>query len=194
MVAAADTAEGMLASKAGRALAFGYSFTACLLAAGVLAITLLGHPGGPATVSLELDSVGHGKAAIPQDHPAAAELQSITGPIHGPVFAGRALVADPALIENSKFGPLPRIADVAQGMTVMMDSGIRRGTDVIKAIALGADFVFAGRPFLYAAAIGQEAGVRRAIDLLRSEIHRNLAFLGSRDLSELNGRVMRIAR
>lgn len=89
---------------------------------------------------------------------------------------------------------LPRIAEVAQGMTVMMDSGIRRGTDVIKALALGADFVFVGRPFLYAAAIGQEAGVRRAIDLLRSEIHRNLAFLGSNDLSELNGRVLRIAR
>lgn len=89
---------------------------------------------------------------------------------------------------------LPRIAEVSQGMTVMMDSGIRRGTDVIKAIALGADFVFAGRPFLYAAAIGQQAGIRRAIDLLRSEIHRNLAFLGSRDLSELDGRVMRIAR
>ncbi|MGV3633397.1 MAG: alpha-hydroxy acid oxidase [Pseudorhodoplanes sp.] len=89
---------------------------------------------------------------------------------------------------------LPRIADVAQGMTVMMDSGIRRGSDAIKAMALGADFVFAGRPFLYAAAIGEEAGVRRAIDLLRSEIHRNLAFLGSNNLSELDGRVMRIAR
>lgn len=89
---------------------------------------------------------------------------------------------------------LPRIAEVARGMTVMMDSGIRRGTDVIKALALGAEFVFVGRPFLYAAAIGQEAGVRRAIDLLRGEIHRNLAFLGSRDLSELSGRVMRIAR
>ncbi len=89
---------------------------------------------------------------------------------------------------------LPRIAEVAQGMTVMMDSGIRRGTDVIKALSLGADFVFLGRPFLYAAAIGQEAGVRRAIDLLRSEVHRNLAFLGSRDLSDLDGRVMRIAR
>jgi L-lactate dehydrogenase (cytochrome) len=89
---------------------------------------------------------------------------------------------------------LPRIAEAAQGMAVMMDSGIRRGTDVIKALALGADFVFVGRPFLYAAAIGQEAGVRRAIDLLRSEIHRDLAFLGSSDLSELNGRVMRIAR
>jgi L-lactate dehydrogenase (cytochrome) len=89
---------------------------------------------------------------------------------------------------------LPRIAEAGQGMAVMMDSGIRRGTDVIKALALGADFVFVGRPFLYAAAIGQEAGVRRAVDLLRSEVHRNLAFLGSRDLSELDGRVMRIAR
>lgn len=89
---------------------------------------------------------------------------------------------------------LPRIAEVAQGMAVMMDSGIRRGTDVIKALALGADFVFVGRPFLYAAAIGQEAGVRRAIDLLRTEIHRDLAFLGSRDLSELRGRIMRITR
>jgi L-lactate dehydrogenase (cytochrome) len=89
---------------------------------------------------------------------------------------------------------LPRIADAAQGMAVMMDSGIRRGTDVIKALALGADFVFVGRPFLYAAAIGQEAGVRRATDLLRSEIHRNLAFLGARDLSELDGRVKRIRR
>jgi L-lactate dehydrogenase (cytochrome) len=79
-------------------------------------------------------------------------------------------------------------------MTVMMDSGIRRGSDVIKALALGAAFVFAGRPFLYAAAIGCEPGVRRAIDLLRSEVHRNFAFLGSRDVSELEGRVMRIAR
>ena len=89
---------------------------------------------------------------------------------------------------------LPRIADVAHEMTVMMDSGIRRGSDVIKALALGAAFVFAGRPFLYAAAIGCEPGVRRAIDLLRSEVHRNFAFLGSRDVSELEGRVMRIAR
>jgi L-lactate dehydrogenase (cytochrome) len=89
---------------------------------------------------------------------------------------------------------LPGIKDAAKGMTVMMDSGIRRGTDVIKALALGADFVFLGRPFLYAASIGQEAGVRRAIDLLRSEVHRNLAFLGSRDLSELDGRVGKIDR
>ena len=63
-------------------------------------------------------------------------------------------------------------------MTVMMDSGIRRGTDVLKALALGAQFVFVGRPFLYAAAIAGEAGVRHAIKLLQDEIDRDMALLG----------------
>ena len=49
----------------------------------------------------------------------------------------------------------------------MVDGGIRRGTDVIKALALGAHFVWIGRPFLYAAIAGGEAGVQRAITLLQ---------------------------
>ena len=53
MAAAADSAEGILASKSGRALAFAASFTVCLLAAGTLAITLLGHAHGP-TITLDL--------------------------------------------------------------------------------------------------------------------------------------------
>ena len=53
MAAAADSAEGLLTSKAGRGLAFACSFTVCLLAAGVLAITLLGRPRGPA-ITLDL--------------------------------------------------------------------------------------------------------------------------------------------
>ncbi len=79
---------------------------------------------------------------------------------------------------------LPSIVDVAGPMTVMMDSGIRRGTDVLKAIALGADFVFVGRPFLYAAAIGGEAGVLHAIDLLSQEVDRNMGLLGITTLAE----------
>jgi len=70
-------------------------------------------------------------------------------------------------------------------MTVMMDSGIRRGTDVLKALALGAHFVFVGRPFLYAAAIAGEAGVRHAIKLLRDEIDRDMALLGITTLAEM---------
>lgn len=110
MTVAADTAEGVAVSKPGRTLAFACSFTACLLAAGALAITVLGHPTGSATASLELGEIGGAKpTAEAPASPAAHDLSS--GPITGPVFAGRALVADPALIENTRLGPLPRIAD-----------------------------------------------------------------------------------
>ena len=85
---------------------------------------------------------------------------------------------------------LPQIADAVRGMTVMLDGGIRRGTDVLKALALGADFVFAGRPFLYAAAVGGEAGVRHAIELLAAEVGRDLALLGVSDLSEVRPELM----
>ena len=80
---------------------------------------------------------------------------------------------------------LPAVAAEAGGMTVMMDSGIRRGTDALKALALGAQFVFVGRPFLYAAAIAGEAGVEHAIKLLREEVDRDMALLGITALAEM---------
>jgi len=80
---------------------------------------------------------------------------------------------------------LPAVAAQAGGMTVMMDGGIRRGTDVLKALALGAQFVFVGRPFLYAAAIGGEAGVRHGIRLLAEEIERDMALLGITTLAQM---------
>ena len=80
---------------------------------------------------------------------------------------------------------LPGVAAQAGGMTVMMDSGIRRGTDVLKALALGARFVFVGRPFLYAAAIGGEAGVLHAARLLREEVDRDMALLGITELAQM---------
>ena len=80
---------------------------------------------------------------------------------------------------------LPGVAAQAGGMTVMMDSGIRRGTDVLKALALGARFVFVGRPFLYAAAVGGEAGVLHAAKLLREEVDRDMALLGITALAQM---------
>lgn len=86
---------------------------------------------------------------------------------------------------------LPRIVDAVGGATaVMMDSGIRRGTDVLKALALGARCVFAGRPFMYAAAVGGEMGVRHAIGLLRDEVDRNMAMLGACSLQEVTQDVL----
>jgi len=80
---------------------------------------------------------------------------------------------------------LPGIAEQAKGMTVILDSGIRRGTDVLKALALGANFVFVGRPFLYAAAVAGDAGVHHAIKLLRDEIDRDMALVGITTLADM---------
>jgi len=88
---------------------------------------------------------------------------------------------------------LPGIAAQAGGMTVMMDSGVRRGTDVLKALALGAQFVFLGRPFFYAAAIAGEPGVRYAIKLLQDEIDRDMALLGIRALAEMRHELLTTA-
>lgn len=78
----------------------------------------------------------------------------------------------------SPFELLDETLQLSGDMTVMVDSGFRRGTDVLKAFALGADFVFIGRPFIYAAAIGGADTVRHGIRLLQSEIDRDLALLG----------------
>ena len=80
---------------------------------------------------------------------------------------------------------LPQVAAEAQGMAVMLDGGIRRGTDILKALALGADFVFIGRPFICAAAVRGENGVRHAITLLWEELLRNMAMLGVNGLHEV---------
>lgn len=82
---------------------------------------------------------------------------------------------------------LPGIVEKAgQSATIMIDGGIRRGTDILKALALGAEFVFVGRPFLYAAAVAGQAGAERAIEILQTEIQQNMALLGVTSLAELN--------
>jgi L-lactate dehydrogenase (cytochrome) len=80
---------------------------------------------------------------------------------------------------------LPSVVSEAGDMAIMMDSGIRRGTDVLKALALGAHFVFVGRPFLYAASIAGKAGVHHGAKLLREEISRNMAMLGIASVAEM---------
>lgn len=81
---------------------------------------------------------------------------------------------------------LPEIVDVAADVPVMLDGGVRRGTDVLKALALGARFVFVGRPFNYAAAIAGESGIGYAIDILKREIYRNMAMLGIQRVAEMD--------
>ncbi|MDB5841836.1 MAG: L-lactate dehydrogenase (FMN-dependent) and related alpha-hydroxy acid dehydrogenase-like protein [Herminiimonas sp.] len=81
---------------------------------------------------------------------------------------------------------LSEIVDTAGQVPVMLDSGVRRGTDALKALALGAKMVFVGRPFGYAAAIAGEAGVSHAIKLLSDEIFRDMGMLGIHALDQMH--------
>ena len=86
---------------------------------------------------------------------------------------------------------LPEIKIESRGMAVILDGAVRRGTDVLKALALGADLVLLGRPFLYAAYLGGAAGVTHCAQLLSQEIDRDMALMGVRSLGELTGDMVR---
>ncbi len=81
---------------------------------------------------------------------------------------------------------LPAIdAAVGDKLTLMLDSGVRRGADVLVALCLGARFVFLGRPTLYGAAAGGVDGAVRAIDIMSNEIDLTMAQLGCPTLGDL---------
>ncbi len=87
---------------------------------------------------------------------------------------------------------LPEIvASVGERLTIIIDSGFRRGTEVVKALALGADAVMIGRATLYGLIAGGEAGARRALEILTSEIDRVTGQLGCRSLAELGPHLVR---
>jgi len=81
---------------------------------------------------------------------------------------------------------LPEIAEkVGERLVILADSGIRRGSDVVKLLALGAKAVLVGRAFIYGTAVGGEAGAADAINMLGDEIDRTMAFLGCRSVQEI---------
>jgi L-lactate dehydrogenase (cytochrome)/(S)-mandelate dehydrogenase len=115
----------------------------------------------------------------PQDAVLAADCgaDAVIVSNHG----GRAVDSTRAPIEV-----LPEVADaVGKRMTVLVDSGFRRGADVIKGLALGAQAVLIGRAPLFGTAVAGEAGAARAIEIYRDEIDRMLALIGCPDISAL---------
>jgi 4-hydroxymandelate oxidase len=82
---------------------------------------------------------------------------------------------------------LPRVADAVAGrMVVLMDGGVRRGTDVLKALAFGADAVLIGRPVFYGLSVAGAEGVTRTLNILRSEFEMAMALVGAAKLSEID--------
>src|SRR5207237_4087956 len=83
---------------------------------------------------------------------------------------------------------------VGDRLTIFVDGGIRRGSDIVKALALGADAVLVGRAVLYGVTAAGMPGAARALAILREEIDRDLALLGARSISELGPRFLVRAR
>ncbi len=118
-------------------------------------------------------------ARIALDHGVAAIIVSNHG--------GRQLDGVPAAIDV-----LPEIVEAVQGRAeVLVDGGVRRGTDVLKALALGARAVLIGRPYLWGLATGGEAGVARVLALLRAEFEMAMALAGCRSVSEVTRALVR---
>jgi L-lactate dehydrogenase (cytochrome) len=123
--------------------------------------------GGPVIVKGVLD---------PEDAQAAIDngADAIVVSNHG----GRQLDGAPSTIRV-----LPEIVDrVGHKTEVYLDSGIRSGQDVLKALAYGAKSTFIGRPMLYGLGAGGEAGVTRVLDIIRKEIDITMALCGERDI------------
>jgi 4-hydroxymandelate oxidase len=116
------------------------------------------------------------QAAI--DHGAAAVIVSNHG--------GRTLDTLPATIDA-----LPRVADAVAGrIPLLLDGGIRRGTDVLKALALGARAVLIGQPCIHGLAVGGAAGVAHVLGLLRAELEVAMTLTGCRTLADIDRSVI----
>ena len=91
--------------------------------------------------------------------------------------------------DDSGRGAIDSLAEVAPAVngraTLLMDSGIRRGTDILKALALGADAIMIGRPYLWGLGSFGQAGVERALQILRDEFKIAMEFAGTRNVKEI---------
>jgi isopentenyl diphosphate isomerase/L-lactate dehydrogenase-like FMN-dependent dehydrogenase len=173
---------------------------------------LVGMPGAPRTDIVTLAGVAHRQVDPSLTWADLAWFRSIwSGPLllkgvvtvadarraaeHGvdglvvSNHGGRQLDGAPATVEA-----LPEIVDAVGGrMEVLLDGGVRRGADVVRALALGARAVMVGRPYLYGLAVGGSAGVRRVLEILANEVDHALALTGVPRVGDLDRTVVRRA-
>jgi len=147
-------------------------------------------------------------AALAESTPTWADLKWIREIWKGPIVIKGVLTADDArravdegvaAISVSNHGgrqldglpaslrALPEVVEAVKGrIEVFMDGGVRRGTDIVKALSLGARAVLCGRAYAYGLAAAGEAGVDRAIEILRTDLERTLRLLGCPSVEQLD--------
>jgi isopentenyl diphosphate isomerase/L-lactate dehydrogenase-like FMN-dependent dehydrogenase len=119
-------------------------------------------------------------AALAVEHGCAGIVVSNHG--------GRQLDGVPASIDA-----LPEVVEAVAGRaTVLMDGGVRRGTDVLKALALGADAVLIGRPYIWGLAVDGQAGVAGVLEMLRAELSLGMSLAGVTNVSQIRRELVRV--
>jgi L-lactate dehydrogenase (cytochrome) len=140
---------------------------------------LLGEWNGPAVI----------KGVVRADDARRAAnigFNAITVSNHG----GRQLDHSPAPIEMLE----EIVQSVGNDAEVILDGGVRRGTDILKALALGAKAVSFARPYLFGLAAGGEQGASKALDILKTSLERDMALLGARTIDEIDRSFIRKIR
>jgi 4-hydroxymandelate oxidase len=129
------------------------------------------------------------KGVLDEEDAAIAARENLDGVIvsnHG----ARNLDTAPATI-NALPRVVAAIRDQGSKMPIIVDGGIRRGTDVLKALALGANAVQIGRPYLYGLSVDGAAGVTNVVDILRREFEMAMALSGRDTIASIDAKVLR---
>ncbi|MBV7276537.1 alpha-hydroxy-acid oxidizing protein [Clostridium sp. PL3] len=160
-------------------------------AAGLITLALHGKPVGPKTVeeikeivdSTKLPFILKGIMTADEAELAVkAGVDAIVVSNHG----GRVLDQTPGIADV-----LPEIAQAVKGkVTILADGGVRTGVDVLKLLALGADAVLVGRPFVTASFGGQQEGVKLYIDSLKSELKSAMVLTGCKSVKDVSDRIL----
>lgn len=183
-------------------------FLRTVLSGGIPRFANLAHTAGPAITQDPPNGFRGGRDRLTWDHirairaqwPGKLVLKGIMHPEDAHLAVSHGV--DAVMVSThggrqldgciSPLQALPGIKKaVPEGFPVFIDGGFRRGTDVLKAIALGAQMVFIGRPQLFGAAVGGKAGIHHAVSILRSEILTNLALLGCKSVQEVTPSVLK---
>lgn len=160
-------------------------------AAGLITLALHGKPVGPKTVeeikeivkSTKLPFILKGIMTV-EDAKLAVEagVDAIVVSNHG----GRVLDQTPGVADV-----LPEIAEAVKGkVTILADGGVRTGVDVLKMIALGADAVLIGRPFVTASFGGEREGVKIYVENLKSELKSAMVLTGCNSIKDIDEKII----
>jgi 4-hydroxymandelate oxidase len=160
-------------------------------AAGLITLALHGKPVGPKTVeeikeivdSTNLPFILKGVMTADEAELAVrAGVNAIVVSNHG----GRVLDQTPGVADV-----LPEIADAVKGkITILADGGVRNGVDVLKMLALGADAVLIGRPFVTASFGGQREGVKQYIEAIKGELKSAMVLTGCKTIKDIDSRII----